>query len=175
VSAGLACTGRRLDEHAKRRWRYLYGTGGSATAGTSRGIPVRTRILGSKPATEAGQAVAHRQACRPDRARRRKYSQPAWWHQRCCAATSEISARHNLGISIASFLPDPNQQPSERGRSPAGKYIAHKGRLQGGRCICIARSISTARSSTYWCRASGIWRCPSVPECGFSGHLGDRM
>jgi hypothetical protein len=82
VLAGLTGAERRLgrwrDGREKRRWCYLYGTGGSATAGTGRGIPVRTRILGFRPVTGAGQAIAHRQACRPGLEYRREHSEPAW-------------------------------------------------------------------------------------------------
>jgi hypothetical protein len=63
--------GRRFDRwfdgHEKRRWRYRYGTAGSATAGTGHGIPPPDPILGSRPVTGAGQAAADRQACRPGR------------------------------------------------------------------------------------------------------------
>jgi hypothetical protein len=82
VLAGLARTGRRLDRRRdgqeKRRWRCTYGTVGSATAGTGRGIPPRTRLLGSRPVTGAGRAGAHQQGCRPDRAHWTEHAWPAW-------------------------------------------------------------------------------------------------
>ena len=116
---------RRFDGQEKRRWRCRYGTAGSTTAGTGRSIPSPNPILGSRPVTGAGQAVAHRQACKPGRECYRKPSQPAWWHQQgCCAATGKAWACPQFGHLDLLFLPDSNQATIGKRSSAGGRYVA---------------------------------------------------
>lgn len=125
VFAGLcARSERQLDRQEERRWRYRCFTGSSATAGTDHGNSPRTRILGSRPATGSGQAVAHRRSIQ---------TSPRAPEEALGAGVAVSGALHRDGRHLGpptawasrSPLPAPtqNQQPQEGGRSPAGKYV----------------------------------------------------